>query len=183
MSPDLSTSLVQTSISGQLVGRDAWVPGSPPTHPTGPPSPGYIYTPWVHPHSNSYLLHTTVHEGALAWPGGPVHHDALSELRLLVLTHVVRAVQGVQEPCGWVGGQSGEVQKHMGVWQGPWSKVQLCHSCLLPPGLLCLGLLSQLSSDFSGSGNVHGKWGSDPPKPYLQTADPGAWERRPSLGT
>lgn len=135
------------------MGRDAWVRGSPPTHPTCPPSPGSIWEVWVHPHSNSYLLHATVHKGALAWPGGAVHHDALSELRFLILTHVVRAVQGVQESCGWEGVRG--VQKHMGVWQGTLvqgpalSQTASCHQT----GLLCLGLFSQLSSNFSGSGN------------------------------
>lgn len=48
----------------------------------------------------SYLPQATVDKGTLARLGGPVHHDALSELRLLILPHMVRAVQGVQEPCG-----------------------------------------------------------------------------------
>lgn len=55
---------------------------------------------YVLTHSNPYLLHATVDKGAVAWPGGPIHHDAFSELGFLILTHVVRAVQGVQEPCG-----------------------------------------------------------------------------------
>jgi hypothetical protein len=37
----------------------------------------------------------------MACLGGPVHHDAFSKLRLFVLTHVVRAVQGVED--SWAG--------------------------------------------------------------------------------
>lgn len=53
------------------------------------------------PPSHSYLLHSTVDQRAVASLGGPVHHDAFSELRFFILTHVVRAVQRVED--SWAG--------------------------------------------------------------------------------
>lgn len=101
---------------------------------------------------NPYLLHATVDKGPVAWPGGPVHHDAFSELGLLILTHVVRAVQGVQKPCGL-----GDAKAHGGMagTLEAWSEFQGCHRpavCHQAEALPCLGLFSQLSSNFSGSG-------------------------------
>lgn len=53
-------------------------------------------TPQRSPHS--YLLHATVDQGAVAHLGGPVHHNAFSELRVLILTHVMRTIQGIEDP-------------------------------------------------------------------------------------
>lgn len=86
------------------------------TPPTCPPNPASVWEACLDAPSSSYLLHATVDKGALAWPGGPVHHNALSELGLLILAHVVRAVQGVQEPCGWRGARKslGGAEAHGG---------------------------------------------------------------------
>ena len=87
---------------------------------TCPPNPGSVWEACLNTHSSSYLLHATVDKGALARPGGPVHHNTLSELRFLILTHVVRAVQGVQEPCGCRGARKslGGAEAHGG--DGGW---------------------------------------------------------------
>lgn len=106
--------------------------------------------------SNSYLLHATVDKGPMAWPGGPVDNNAFSELRFLILTHVVRAVQGVQKPCGEGGAKA---HGSMAGTLEAWPKFQGCHrsaACHQAQALPCLGLFSQLHSNFSGSG------GNDP---------------------
>lgn len=120
------------SISGALVGGDAWVPGPPLLRPACPPSAGCSWGAWFDPHSDSHLLHATVHEGAAAWPGGPIHHHTLSELGLLILAHVVWAVQGVQQPCGGGGQESRRCKSTWGCSREPWPKVQLCHRPAVP---------------------------------------------------
>lgn len=114
------------------------------------------------PPSRSYLLHSTVDQRAVASLGGPVHHDAFSELRFFILTHVVRAVQRVED--SWAGDRE--------VMSGPGST----------PGLPSYLELSVGRDDFSVPEDEPGGMGQAQ-QPYLQTADPGAWGRTPSSDT
>lgn len=139
---------------------------------TCPPNPGSVWEACLNTHSSSYLLHATVDKGALARPGGPVHHNTLSELRFLILTHVVRAVQGVQEPCGCRGARKnlGGAEAHgggggWGRWvgdevgnAGPGSS-SVCHEAQV--------LLSQLDHEFSGPGGGSMRNGGQVPSPSL----------------
>lgn len=89
------------------------------------------------PPSHSYLLHSTVDQRAMACLGGSVHHNAFSELRFFILTHVVRAIQGIKD--SWTGNRR--------VMSGPGSTPSLPSHLDLSVGL----------DDFLAPKN-HGKW-------------------------
>lgn len=137
-----------------------------PTHTPHRPSIARVYLGSVGSSTLQFLpssCHSSRRSPGLAGWAGPPRRPLGTQT-----PHPDACGEGCPRGSGalWVGGGGGQgrCKSTWGHGREPWAKVQLCHRLPLATRPALPGLLSQLSSNFSGSGNDPREMGVRPPQ-------------------